>query len=324
MKLFYYRYNNFGDKLNPLIWNALIPELLDDDEDTVLIGIGTLINSNAPARPRKVVFGAGAGYLGPARIDDSWDFYCVRGPLTAEKLGLDKGLAITDPALLLTEVVNQPVAATGEVCFMPHHVSMGYADWQSICDKAGITLLDPLADTHEVIARIRGAKLVLAEAMHGAIVADAYRVPWIPVQCYDHILGFKWDDWCQSMSLSYEPQSIPCIWDVDRTLSPRDRVAATVKRSLRQVGIWSDNWTPPLPATNIHKIENDVVASLSKLAGSGQSWLSDERLQNNARDRLLEKIERLKREYALAGCDDDKQLIGKFPPKNINYHQVIR
>lgn len=298
MKLFYYPFNNFGDKLNPLIWDALIPDLLDDDDGTVLVGIGTLINSNAPTQPNKVVFGSGAGYVSPAQIDEKWKFYCVRGPRTAEILGLDPRLAITDPALLLTEVVTGPVTPNGEVCFMPHHVSMCYADWKAICDKAGITFLDPTADMHEVMAKMRGAKLVIAEAMHGAIVADAFRVPWVPVQCYGHILGFKWEDWCQSMALPYQPLTIESVWDVDRTLSSRDRLAANVKRGLKQVGIWSENWTPPPPASNIRKVEDSVVAMLSKLAGGEHAFLSDERIQRTALSRLLEKIECMKKDYS--------------------------
>lgn len=302
MKLFYYQGNNFGDKLNPLIWNALIPDVLDDDDSTVLVGIGTLINSNAPALPRKVVFGAGAGYMSPARIDDSWDFYCVRGPLTAKTLGLDPRLAITDPALLLTQVVTAPVTPRGDVCFMPHHTSTEHADWGAICAKAGITYLDPAADMHDVLTKIRGARLVIAEAMHGAIVADAFRVPWVPVQCYDHILGFKWEDWCQSMSMSYHPQSIASVWDVDRTLSPRDRLAAKVKRGLRRAGIWTDNWTPPFPATNIHQVEESVIASLTRLSSGEGAMLSDETVQKTALARLMEQVDRINKNYAKVAC----------------------
>src|ERR1019366_6854573 len=70
------------------------------------------------------------------------------------------------------------------------------------------------------------AKLVVAEAMHGAIVADTLRIPWIAVECSPEILPFKWVDWCQSMDLPYKPfQLLPTsAWDAMK----RRRVAASL------------------------------------------------------------------------------------------------
>ena len=297
MKLFYYSGNNFGDKLNPIIWNSLAKELIDEDDSAILVGLGTLINSNVPVAPKKFIFGSGAGYMGPANIDDKWHFYCVRGPLTANILKLDSSLAITDPALLLREIYTRPVAATGEVCFMPHHVSAGYADWRAICAGAGITYLDPGDDTDWVIEKIRGARLVIAEAMHAAIVADAFRVPWVPVQIYDHILGFKWEDWCLSMQLPYRPITIPSLWDADRQLNSKDKAKTWVKRGLRGAGIWSDNWTPALPAPNRRRKEDQVIMQLHALSSGSDAYLSNEVVQQHALERLLQAVERMKRHY---------------------------
>lgn len=297
MKLFYYLGNNFGDKLNPIIWQALAGEILDEDDSKILVGIGTLINSNVPVAPKKYVFGSGAGYMSPASVDDKWHFYCVRGPRTAQVLNLDSKLAITDPALLLREIYTKPVAPTGEICFMPHHVSAEYADWRAICAKAGITYLDPADDTDWVIEKIRGARLVIAEAMHAAIVADAFRVPWVPVQIYDHILGFKWGDWCDSMQLPYAPVSIPSVWDADRLLNGKEKAKAWVKRGLKGAGIWSDNWTPALPAPNRKKVEDQVVRQFQALADGPHIYLSDEKVQQEALERLLDKIEEMKRHH---------------------------
>lgn len=297
MKLFYYQGNNFGDKLNPIIWNTLAEGLLDDDDSKILVGIGTLINSNVPVSPEKFIFGSGAGYMNSAKVDDKWHFYCVRGPLTASLLNLDSRLAITDPALLLREIYTDPVASTGEVCFMPHHVSADYADWRAICAKAGITYLDPADETDWVIEKIRGARLVIAEAMHAAIVADAFRVPWVPLQIYDHILGFKWEDWCQSMQLPYKPVTVPSVWDADRLLSNSEKAKAWIKRGLKGAGIWSDNWTPALPAPNLRKIEDQVLMTLQSLSQGSDAYLSNEAVQQRALDRLLQTLELMKRHH---------------------------
>lgn len=301
MKLFYYKnpIGNFGDDLNPLIWYNLAPELFDQDESEVLVGIGTLINSRAPLAPIKHVFGSGVGYHTFPNIDDKWKFHCVRGPLSAERLGLDRSLAITDPAVLLTQVMPQrEVPRTGMVSFMPHHASSPYADWKALCDKAGINYIDPTWDINETIFQMRQSRLVIAEAMHAAIVADAFRVPWVPVVCYEHILDFKWEDWCQSLQMSYTPHKIASIYDMERDFSGADRFKTSLKRKLRGIGVWSDNWTPPVPETNRPEVEDKVVASLMELAQRATPCLSDERAHLESIERLLEKLDVVRRDAA--------------------------
>jgi len=213
MKLYYYRtgVRNFGDDLNNWLWPKLIPELLDPIDGYLLIGIGTILNRRIPESPQKVVFGAGVGYGERPVLDDSWTVYCVRGPLTAAALELSPDLAITDPAILVSTLDDLPAAtASSRIGFIPHFETSIRAELdglslQAVCADADMTLIDSRGDVDEVLAAIRGCKLVIAEAMHGAIIADAFRVPWIPVRCYDHILDFKWRDWCESLQLQYEP-----------------------------------------------------------------------------------------------------------------------
>jgi succinoglycan biosynthesis protein ExoV len=73
---------------------------------------------------------------------------------------------------------------------------------------AGFDFLDPLANSEETVQRIRGSRLVIADAMHAAIVADALRVPWIPVALSPQSNTFKWLDWTLSLGLPYDPALI--------------------------------------------------------------------------------------------------------------------
>jgi succinoglycan biosynthesis protein ExoV len=301
LKLFYYKdpIGNFGDDLNPYIWYNLAPDLFNADNSSVFVGIGTLINSRAPVAPIKYVFGSGVGYHQFPIIDKKWSFYCVRGPLSAQRLGLDKSLAITDPAVLLTQILPDcKVQQTGKVCFMPHHASSKFADWKKICTQAGIDYIDPANDIHDTILQMRQSRLVLAEAMHAAIVADALRVPWIPLVCYDHILNFKWDDWCQSLNMKYVPQRILSIWDMEREFSTTQKVKTNIKRGIIKIGIWSDILTPPVQATNKHEVEDLVVSSLINLANNGTAYLSDDRFHHESISRLMDKLQLVRRDFA--------------------------
>lgn len=211
MKLYYYKDNkgNFGDDLNVWLWSKLIPDFLDDDDNTIFIGIGTLLNSLLPRKPFKIVFSAGVGYKDPPPpVDHSWKIYCVRGPLSADKLGIDREFAVTDGAALLNTIEIPDQKKVYEASFIPHHKSHR-PKWGEFCKRIGINYVDPSENVDFVLAEIKRSKLVIAESMHGAIVADIFRVPWIPVRFHEHILCFKWHDWCQSLGLEYNPINLP-------------------------------------------------------------------------------------------------------------------
>jgi succinoglycan biosynthesis protein ExoV len=88
---------------------------------------------------------------------------------------------------------------------MPHYSTLDDGNWEQICGLAGLTFLSPFDDSENTVQRIRGARLIIADAMHAAIVADALRVPWIPVALSPESNTFKWLDWTQSLGLPYKP-----------------------------------------------------------------------------------------------------------------------
>ncbi len=226
MKLFYWGDRpelptNFGDQLNPWLWPRVLPELFgptatgpsnsEECRPALFLGIGTVLNSAIPPDAAEyVVLGAGAGYGVLPTIDERWRIYAVRGPLTARELGLDDSVAVVDPAVLVPSVLEQgPEPVRTGPAFMPHW-SSNNAGWHDVCRDAGLTLIDPLASVDAIIAAIRSATVLIAEAMHGAIVADAFRVPWVAVHTLseDH-LPFKWRDWCASVALPHVSHAPP-------------------------------------------------------------------------------------------------------------------
>nr|WP_208347602.1 polysaccharide pyruvyl transferase family protein [Pseudaestuariivita rosea] len=202
---------NFGDELNRDIWDHFLPKgFLDEDTSELFIGIGSIIHDKYPANARKIV--AGSGYGGyedaPDVHDGTWDILFVRGPQTAEVLGIDPSLAISDSAILLRATpLPDPEPDIG-VAFMPHFDSLQRGDWAKVCELAGMTFLDPREPHHKVIAQIRGADLVVTEAMHGAIVADAMRTPWVSVLPIHKAHRFKWLDWARSLQIDYQPKML--------------------------------------------------------------------------------------------------------------------
>ena len=220
MQLRYYRHptGNFGDDLNSWLWDWVAPNVLDDDASSILIGLGTILGSwfvdGLPPNSVKVVLGAGAGKRG-RQLDfrSGWHVYGVRGPLTASIYGLPPSAVLTDPAMLLRDFPEiRSQARTADVGFMPHIWSTTNWDWKSLCEEVGIQYIDPHAPALQTAKRIAGLRRLITEAMHGAIVADAVRTPWVAVSVSPSFESFKWCDWGGSLGMPIFFHHLPDLY----------------------------------------------------------------------------------------------------------------
>jgi succinoglycan biosynthesis protein ExoV len=312
MKIEYFRGEapNFGDELNPWLWPRLLPNFFDDDPSNLFIGIGSIIGTHYDTKARKIVFGAGfvASYNNLPRVSGwDWDVRFVRGPRTARALGLNPKAGIGDAATLLRilEYPNRPPA--NYVGFMPHWLSIRRGNWQKVCDLAGLRFIDPRDPVEKVIDNILGCRILLAEAMHGAIVADALRVPWIPLLPVEKYHRAKWFDWADSLGihlnryrlwpsnlyevrLLLEPFNaiIPSLNSVDQPASiiELDRIGESfvLRSKSRALSALKDR---------ILSISADRLLSISRKPPS----LSDDRSIDTATERMVHELVLLERDY---------------------------
>jgi succinoglycan biosynthesis protein ExoV len=213
MKLTYFQSDppNFGDELNTYMWSRLLPaDFLDEDESELFLGIGSILLDYLPKEPRKYVLGSGyARYTAlPDIHDGSWEVIFVRGPRTAAELNLPADKAISDAAVLLHRMEMPEPAQEIEVAFMPHYESLERGYWIEACRLAGIPLIDPRGDVETILAQIRGTRMLITEAMHGAIVADALRTPWVAARPLNAVHHHKWEDWAESLDIELRHHSL--------------------------------------------------------------------------------------------------------------------
>lgn len=210
---------NFGDYLNEFLWDKLLPRSLNEyrDENTIFLGIGTRLRpeilDNDPRK--KIVFGTGYGYSKkPPIVDSTWEIKCVRGPKTAEALRIDKSYAITDSAILIKEIINPPIQKKFKYGFIPHHSTIKEDDWESVCENLNFKYINPKRDPMEVIKEITSCEYIISESLHGAIIADAYRIPWVAIKTRSTINNFKWQDWAESLELEFIFLKIPPLYNL--------------------------------------------------------------------------------------------------------------
>ncbi len=298
MKLHCYPHPNFGDApLNRWLWPQLLPGLLQPESHRLFVGIGSLLNDMLPAEPLKVIFGSGVGYgQRPPAPDATYRFYAVRGPLSAQALGLAPELAITDSAMLVRAVALPPLSKRYRLSYMPHWWSDVHGHWRAACELAGIHFIDPLGGVETVLADLRETELLISEALHGTIVADALRTPWVPVSAYKHILSLKWEDWCQSVGLPYQPHRLAPLYHPD-----------AVQARLRRLRGWAQ--TGPLgrlaervlaqPAGWWYQRQVERNAqTLLQVAAQAAPQLTDDATLDRVTGRLLAALDTLKADYA--------------------------
>jgi succinoglycan biosynthesis protein ExoV len=219
MKYLYYKdpKGNFGDDLNAWLW----PKVFENQnliENSYFIGIGTMLFNNNPLfnnlkDKEKIVFGAG---IRPKydffQVDETWKIIFLRGPLSAMNLN-NKYPFITDAAYSLRSIPEfEQIKNTKKkykISVMPYFKSCQFVDWENICKELGYHYISPRSEkgTEFTLSEIAASECLISEAMHGAIIADVFRVPWsrfvfsTPSQEGELVSEFKWNDWLNSINI---------------------------------------------------------------------------------------------------------------------------
>lgn len=228
MEYIYYKdkKGNFGDDLNGWMWPRIFGQE-DLSDGLAFLGIGTILyegNKQLPriAEKRKLVFGTGVRPVHrPFGLDEKWDIRFLRGPLSANQFDRKFGY-ISDAAYALQllpeydQLMNVPKKY--DISFIPYFKSESYFDWKSICEKMGMHYISTHTDkgVEFTLGEIAASRYIISEAMHGAILADIFRIPWrrfvltTPFTEGERISEFKWTDWMNSVEIwQHEPLFVP-------------------------------------------------------------------------------------------------------------------
>lgn len=225
MEVIYYKNSkgNIGDELNVWLWPRIFGDaFLSTNKNTAFLGIGTIIMQKsdflkeAEKFEKKIIFGSGVRSLSEnIQFDASWNISFLRGPLSSLSLSLNKIDYITDAAyyLALTKeystLINSPKKHT--IGVVPYFRSLDKLDWEKLCAFNGWKLINVASkDVDEFLKEVSECEFIIAEAMHGAIIADILRVPWKRMKFLAHefekesVSEFKWKDWLFSLDIVFD------------------------------------------------------------------------------------------------------------------------
>src|SRR5690606_3355759 len=146
----------------------------------------------------------------------------------------------------------------------------------------------------------------VAESMHGAIPADAFRLPSVAASTSRSINDFKWNDWAASVGVTYDPRHIP--------VSTRAEAAAKGSRFwglqfenrrptiVADEATSSDILTRPEPSqTGLRGMAKQFLAAPSVLAlwqaSRAEPQLSSDSALEQCKDRFREVLDGIRKDY---------------------------
>jgi len=232
MNLIYFkaRTGNFGDDLNPWIWEKLLGDFESYDNNVDFVGIGSILDERLnKGNQRKVVFGSGIRDF-QFICNENVDIRFVRGPISSKYL--NNAPYITDSAycLALLEKNYGNHEKKYNCSIVPYFRHIKNINWKLFEKLTGIHVILPNDTIENILEEINASKKIIAGAMHGAIIADILRVPWKRLRLgkhgYESVLTseIKWCDWLYSMEIFEEMETL----EINDKLFKNSRIASFV------------------------------------------------------------------------------------------------
>ncbi len=196
-------FSNFGDALSEALTERIVGHKIRVVEnpkcnERKLLGMGSILNY---AFNGDIIWGTGRNGTKPADAHqfDNLDVRAVRGPLTRQFL-LEKGIhcpeVYGDPTLLLPLLFpefQKQDNPSREYVIIPHFSD----EYLFLNDPNFVSVKE---DWKEVVTKILDSKLVIASALSGIIVAEAFGIParlLLPENASHTENLFKYEDYYQ-------------------------------------------------------------------------------------------------------------------------------
>ena len=141
-----------------------------------------------------------------------WKVHAVRGHITRTILRLSTEIPVGDPGILLPRIYQPLAASRAKVRYFQHCENSSHPDISGV-DEFISTHIDPFKAIDLIVA----SDFVFTEAMHIAIIAHAYGIPWA-WSLNQHTRGMvKWYDWFSSIGVRgccFQPSELTnaCKW----------------------------------------------------------------------------------------------------------------
>ena len=206
---------NFGDALSPLICARVSGRQIVHAEvgRCDLVALGSLLQRVKEHFWTRRITVWGTGFIEPVPPHRSRHRYCaVRGKLTASIVRAGDGVALGDPGLLASMLVDDEAGREATKRYrclvIPHYKDRAHpALGELLRQRPDVEVADVFEPALDLLRKIRAADVVLSSAMHGLIAADSLGVPNAWLKLSDDVRGgdFKFRDYYSVFGITPAP-----------------------------------------------------------------------------------------------------------------------
>lgn len=179
---------NFGDALNPIIVEKLFNRTVEwaEIKDADLVGAGSCLQwvaKDSLEHPHEIHIW-GTGYMfsqEPPVSNPLVVHHAVRGE-KSQSYGKLENVALGDPGLLSSLLIDKPAAKTFRVGIVPHLWNIDDPELiEAKLKHPEVKIIDVRLPALEVIEQIASCEFIYSSSLHGLIVADSFSIPnqWV-------------------------------------------------------------------------------------------------------------------------------------------------
>ena len=239
--VYYIVSDNFGDGINPLIFNHFMKsppvykhlwEAPPKPTAPFILGIGSLLSLRMDVDASQQIV-CGSGFIEKDKIPQKpLRIISVRGPMTRQKF-LDAHIPCPerygDMALLIRYIIKPPTNALVTKRFkygiIPHYVDKDHPYIKQIRARPECTIIDiNQAKTPEkFVKELHECTYILSSTLHGIIICDSYGIPAHHISLTDKVVGGTWKfrDYYASVGRQYNSIDIKTPYETLESTLPK-------------------------------------------------------------------------------------------------------
>jgi len=205
MHLFWWKNNNFGDRLSPELIKKIFGSVTySNPDEPCFFAIGSILQ-NCKNNDSTIW---GSGFISSkSKLSCKPKILAVRGKLTRQKI-INQGMycpkSYGDPALLIP-LYFKTYPKEYDLAIIPHYTDLDHELIKRPPENTKI--ISPYLSPKEFIKEVSRSKKIISSSLHGIISGHSLQIPTAHITLNQKLIGgnFKFQDYYSSVNLPHYP-----------------------------------------------------------------------------------------------------------------------